>query len=46
MAGLPVVEAAGYDGLIEVEIMSELDWWTRPPADVIETVSARFADSV
>jgi sugar phosphate isomerase/epimerase len=40
------VEAAGYGGLIEVEIMSDRDWWTRSPDEVIGAVKERFADSV
>ena len=39
-----MVEAAGYAGLIEVEIMSEADWWRRDPDEVMRTVKARFAE--
>jgi sugar phosphate isomerase/epimerase len=35
------VEAQGYDGYIEVEILSEY-WWSRPIADVLDTVIARY----
>ncbi len=38
-----MVEAAGYRGLIEVEIMSQLDWWRRDPDDVLRIAQARFA---
>jgi hypothetical protein len=41
-----MVEAAGYDGLIEVEIMSERDWWTRAPDEVIGVVKERFQECV
>lgn len=37
-----LVEAAGFDGLCEIEIFSELDWWKRPAADVIAIVKDRF----
>ena len=30
-----LVEAAGFAGAIEVEIMSERNWWTLPPDDVV-----------
>ncbi len=38
-----MVEAAGYHGLIEVEIMSRLDWWQRDPDAVLRMVQERFA---
>lgn len=37
------VEAAGYDGPIEVEIFSRRDWWRRDPDEVIRVVKERFA---
>jgi sugar phosphate isomerase/epimerase len=37
------VEAAGFDGAIEVEIMSERNWWTRDPDDVVGVMKQRFA---
>ncbi len=40
------VETAGYHGLIEVEIMSRLDWWQRDPDEVLRIVRERFASSV
>ncbi len=36
------VEAAGYRGDVEVEILSD-DWWARPPAEVLDVVCARFS---
>lgn len=36
------VEAAGYDGPIEVEIFSKRDWWTRAPDEVVRVVKERF----
>ncbi len=41
-----MVEAAGYHGLIEVEIMSRLDWWQRDPDAVLRMVQERFASAV
>jgi sugar phosphate isomerase/epimerase len=35
------VEQAGYAGYSEVEIFSELDWWKRPGAEVLDTCIAR-----
>lgn len=35
------VEGAGYAGLCEVEVFSR-DWWARDPAEVLDTVVARF----
>jgi sugar phosphate isomerase/epimerase len=35
------VEAQGYDGFVEVEILSN-DWWSRPLGEVLDTVIARF----
>ena len=39
-----LVEAQGYDGLIEVEIFSH-DWWARDPDEVLRTVKQRFASA-
>ncbi|MCZ6861309.1 MAG: hypothetical protein O7I42_13715 [Alphaproteobacteria bacterium] len=36
------VEAAGYGGLIEVEIFSQADWWTRDPDVVVQTILQRY----
>ena len=36
-----LVEATGYDGLIEVEIFSQ-DWWRREPDLVLRTVGERY----
>jgi sugar phosphate isomerase/epimerase len=35
------VEASGYDGLIEVEILSNT-WWARDPESVVQAVKQRF----
>ena len=39
------IEAAGYDGLIEVEIFSERNWWRRPIAETLGICKERFASS-
>jgi len=36
------VEAAGFDGLCEVEIFSERNWWRRPIDEVIRTCVERY----
>jgi sugar phosphate isomerase/epimerase len=38
-----LVDAAGYQGPIGVEIMSERDWWRRDPDEVLGVSKARFA---
>mgnify|MGYP001818291766 FL=1 len=35
------IEAGGFDGPVEVEIFSELDWWKRDPDEVISTIVER-----
>ena len=35
------VEAAGYRGMQEVEIFSDLDWWRRDPDEVLKTCVVR-----
>jgi sugar phosphate isomerase/epimerase len=37
------VEAAGYEGAIEVEVFSRRNWWQRPPDEVLRVVKERFA---
>ena len=37
------VESAGYVGFQEVEIFSELDWWTRDPDEVLRTCKERLS---
>jgi sugar phosphate isomerase/epimerase len=37
-----MVEATGYDGAVEVEVFSTLDWWTRPPDEVIRAAADRL----
>ncbi|MGH6912935.1 MAG: sugar phosphate isomerase/epimerase family protein [Geminicoccales bacterium] len=41
-----LVEAAGYDGLIEVEIFSRDDWWQRDPDQVLRVLAERFRSVV
>jgi sugar phosphate isomerase/epimerase len=38
-----MVEAAGYDGYIEVEIFSQRNWWQRDPDEVIGVIKDRAA---
>lgn len=40
-----LVEAQGYDGLIEVEILSR-DWWARDPDELLRIMKERFATTV
>ena len=43
LAGLRrTVEAAGYDGFVEVEIFSALDWWRRPEEEVLRVAAERL----
>ncbi|MBL8673726.1 MAG: sugar phosphate isomerase/epimerase [Rhodospirillales bacterium] len=37
------VEAAGYDGAVEVEIFSAQDWWKRDPEETLRTCRERYA---
>ncbi len=37
------VEAAGYDGCVEVEIFSARNWWQRDPDEVLQIVRERYA---
>jgi sugar phosphate isomerase/epimerase len=37
-----VIEAAGYRGFCEVEILSKLDWWCRPMPEVLVTCVERY----
>ncbi len=39
-----MVESAGYDGFVEIEIFSQDDWWKRPPAEVASTSRDRMLD--
>jgi sugar phosphate isomerase/epimerase len=41
-----MVDAAGYDGFIEVEILSARDWWRRDPDEVVRVVKERFLTAV
>ena len=36
------VEKTGFDGLIEVEIFSKVDWWRRDPDEVVQTIVERY----
>ncbi|SLN61132.1 sugar phosphate isomerase/epimerase family protein [Roseisalinus antarcticus] len=38
-----LVEAQGFDGLVEVEIFSAKDWWTKDPDAVLQEMIARGA---
>jgi sugar phosphate isomerase/epimerase len=40
------VEKAGYQGLVEVEIFSEKDWWRRPVAEILKVCAERLKSSV
>jgi sugar phosphate isomerase/epimerase len=37
-----MIEKAGYNGYIEVEIFSAADWWMRPGDEVLRTCIERF----
>jgi sugar phosphate isomerase/epimerase len=37
-----MVEAAGYDGLVEAEIFSAENWWKRPPAETLAIIKSRL----
>jgi len=41
-----MVEAAGYDRYVEVEIFSSRNWWKRDPDDVIGVIKERFRTAV
>jgi sugar phosphate isomerase/epimerase len=41
-----MAEAAGYDGHVEVEIMSARNWWKRDPDEVVRTIVERYATAV
>jgi len=41
-----MVEAAGYDGYIEVEIFSQRNWWQRDPDEVIGVIKDRVRTAV
>jgi len=36
------VEAAGFEGLCEVEIFSQRNWWQRPMEEVLATCVERY----
>ncbi|HXT09683.1 MAG TPA: sugar phosphate isomerase/epimerase family protein [Roseiarcus sp.] len=37
-----MVEAAGYNQLVEVEIFSDRDWWARPPEEALSVCAQRL----
>jgi sugar phosphate isomerase/epimerase len=39
-----MVEAAGYDGLVEAEIFSSENWWKRPMAETLAVIKSRLGD--
>jgi sugar phosphate isomerase/epimerase len=41
-----MVEAAGYTGHVEVEILSARNWWKRDPYEVVRTIVERYATAV
>ena len=40
------IQAAGYRGYCEVEILSAQNWWKRDPDEVVRTIKARFATAM
>ena len=38
-----MVEAAGYDGLVEAEIFSAENWWKRPPTETLAVIKSRLS---
>jgi sugar phosphate isomerase/epimerase len=41
-----LIEGAGYDGLVEVEIFSNGNWWKKPIAETLQVLKERFATAV
>jgi sugar phosphate isomerase/epimerase len=41
-----LIERAGYDGMIDVEIFSARDWWVRDPDEVLTIIKQRFVSAV
>ena len=37
-----MVEAAGYDGLVEAEIFSAENWWKRPASETLAIIKSRL----
>lgn len=37
-----MVEDAGYEGYIEIELFSARDWWKRDPDEVVRIVKERY----
>ena len=36
------VESAGFNGYREVEILSQNNWWKKPPEEVVKVVKERY----
>lgn len=41
-----LIDKTGYDGLIEVEIFSQKNWWKKDPDEVVRVVKERFVSAV
>ncbi len=41
-----LIDKTGYDGLIEVEIFSQKNWWKKDPDEVVRVVKERFVNAV
>ena len=41
-----MIESAGYDGLVEVEIFSTCNWWKKPMVETLGVLKERFATVV
>jgi sugar phosphate isomerase/epimerase len=41
-----MVEAAGYTGHVEIEILSARNWWKRDPDEVVRTIVERYATAM
>ena len=39
-----LVEGAGFDGVMEVEIFSKENWWKRDPTEVLNIMTQRFSE--
>ena len=41
-----LVDATGYSGYYEIEILSARDWWQRDPNEVVEIIKARYQSTL
>jgi sugar phosphate isomerase/epimerase len=41
-----LIDKTGYDGLIEVEVFSQKNWWKKDPNEVVRVVKERFVSAV